>query len=84
MKLNQMSALSDSSTHYFWKAHAWVVSRRTPSSLPPDLIYIILRYVPTWAFLNIYEPEPLPYDVELQYDPWQQPDLDEPRAFGDY
>lgn len=84
MKLKHMSSMSDSSTHYYWRAHAWVVSRRTRSVLPPDLLYMILRYVPTWSYFNIYEkPEPV-YDCALQYDPWQQPDLDEPRAFGDY
>ena len=83
MKLRQMSALLDSTSHYFWRAHAYVVSRQTPSVLPPDLIFIILRYVPSWPYLDLYDPEPTP-DCELQFDPWQHTDIDEPRAFGDY
>ena len=85
MKVPQVSALSDSATHYYWRAHAWVISRRTHSVLPADLIYVVLRFVPTWSYFNIYEtPEAVTYDCALQYSPWQQPDLDEPRAFGDY
>ena len=51
MKLKLMSALLDSTTHHFWKAYAHVVSRNTPSVLPCDVVYIILRYVPSWQYL---------------------------------
>ena len=85
MKLKYMSALLDSTVHHFWKAHAHVVSRTTPSVLPCDLLYIILRFVPSWQYLNLYgRPDPPVYNCEIVHDPWQQPDLDEPRAFGDY
>ena len=83
MHLTQMTSILDSESHYFWKSHAVVVSRQTPSVLPPDLIFIILRYVPSWPYLDLYDPEPTP-DCELQFNPWQHTDLDEPRAFGDY
>ena len=43
MKLKLMSSLLDSTVHHFWKARAHVVSRTTPSVLPCDVIYIILR-----------------------------------------
>ena len=84
MKLAQVALLFDSQSHRFWKSHAHVVSRQTPSILPCDLIYIILRCVPSLSYLHLYEPEPAPYDCAQQYDPWQQPDLDEPKHFGDY
>ena len=77
------TAALDTQSHYFWKAHADVLSRTTPSVLPCDLVYLILRFVPTWTYCNAYDPED-ESDCESQYDPWQRPDLDEPRAFGDY
>ena len=85
MKLKQMAALLYSTTHHFWKAHAHAVSLTTPSILPCDLIYIILRFVPSWQYLNLYgRPDPPVYDCEKVYDPWSYADLDEPRDFGDY
>ena len=79
------TAALDSQSHFFWKAHADVLSRTVPSVLPRDLIYTILRFVPTWTYCNAYDPpDYYEFDCESQYDPWQQPDLDEPRAFGDY
>ncbi len=84
MILGQMSALFDSISHRYWKTHASELSRELPSMLPSDLVYIILRYVPSWRYLNLYDPDVAFYDCELQFDPWQRPDLDEPKPFGDY
>ena len=85
MKLKQMAALLDSTTHHFWKAHAHAVALTTPSILPCDLIYLILRFVPSWQYLNLYgEPDPPIYNCEIVHDAWSFADLDEPRAFGDY
>ena len=84
MILGQMSALFDSISHRYWKTHASELSRELPSMLPSDLVYIILRYVPSWQYLNQYDPDESFYDCELQFDPWQHTDIDEPRAFGDY
>ena len=84
MHLTQMTSILDSESHYFWKSHAVVVSRQTPSVLPCEVVYIILRYVPTWAYANLYDPGPPPYDCAMQFDPWSYPDLDKPKSFGDY
>ena len=35
--------------------------------------------------MNVYaDPEPAEFDCEMRHDPWSFPDLDEPKAFGDY
>ena len=61
------------------------MSQNIPSPLPTDLIYLILRLVPTYSYLNVYaDPAPAAFDCERQHDPWSFPDLDAPRAFGDY
>ena len=61
------------------------MSQTIPSPLPTDLIFLILRLVPTYSYLNVYaDPEPAEFDCERQHDPWSFPDLDAPRAFGDY
>ena len=73
--------MEESQHHHYWRAHAFCMSQNIPSPLPTDLVYLILRLVPTYSYMNVYaDPEP----CELQHDPWSFPDLDEPKAFGDY
>ena len=75
MKLRQMSALLDSTTLLLEGAR---VRRVAPdaqrAAARPDLHHPALRSL-------VAVP---PRDCELQFNPWQHADLDEPRAFGDY
>ena len=84
MILKTIESLEQNEYHHSWRAHAYVMSKSIPSSLPPDLVYLILRLVPTWSYLNLYDArEPL-VDCEQRHSPWCSPDLDAPKAFGDY
>ena len=85
MRLRFLRSLEDSQHHHYWRAHAFCMSQNIPSPLPTDLINRILRLVPTYSYLNVYaDPEPAEFDCEMRHDPWSFPDLDEPKAFGDY
>ena len=70
--------------HFYWRAHAYCMSRQLMSPLPSDILYLILRLVPSFSYMSVYSPEPPQYDCEEVYDCWSFPDLDQPRAFGDY
>ena len=85
MRLRYLRSLEESQHHHYWRAHAFCMSQTIPSCLPSDLIYLILRLVPTYSYMNVYaDPEPAEFDCERQHDPWAFPDLDKPKAFGDY
>ena len=59
--------------------------KQIPSPLPSDVLYMILRLVPTYSYMSVYaDPEPPEFNCEWVHDPWQFPDLDDPHAFGDY
>ena len=85
MRLKYLRSLEEGQQHYYWSAHAYCMSKLIPSPLPSDLLYLILRLVPTYSYLSVYaDPEPPEFNCECVHDPWSFTDLDEPRAFGDY
>ena len=83
MRLDFMRCLEENQHHYYWRSHAYCISKTYPSPLPADIVYLILRLVPTFSYLHAYRDE-VPFDCELQHDPWGFPDIDAPKAFGDY
>ena len=85
MRLKYLQSLEEGQHHYYWRAHAYCMSKQIPSPLPSDVLYMILRLVPTYSYMSVYaDPEPPEFNCEWVHDPWQFPDLDEPHAFGDY
>ena len=86
MILKQVASFERNQFHYYWKAHAYCMSKTMSSPLPCDLVYLILRLVPTYGYLNLYDMrEPLvEFNCEHRHDPWSYSDLDAPKAFGDY
>jgi hypothetical protein len=86
MILKTLHGLEHNQFHHYWKAHAYCMSKSTPSPLPSEILFLILRLVPTTTYLNLYDMrEPLmEFDCENRHDPWSYSDLDAPKAFGDY
>ena len=68
----------------YYESHAFALSHTIPSSLPADVVYIILRMVPTSGYLRAYT-DPIfgsvpDEDVENRPYPW----CSDIRMFGDY
>jgi hypothetical protein len=75
----------DFTGHHYWTAHAYCMSKMLSSPLPTDIVFIILRMVPTLSYLRAYsEPDPPLFDCERCYDACSFSDLNEPKAYGDY
>ena len=86
MMLKTLHSLEQNQFHHYWEAHAYCISKSTPSPLPCEILFLILRLVPTTTYLDLYDMrEPLmEFDCENRHDPWSYSDLDAPKAFGDY
>ena len=85
MRLKYLRSLEEGQQHFYWRAHAYCMSKQIAGPLPSDVLYMILRLVPTYSYLSVYaDLEPPEFNCECVHDPWSFTDLDEPRAFGDY
>ena len=70
--------------HEYYESHAFALSHSIMSPLPSDILYLILRLVPTGRYLRVYD-EPIfggvtLNDVETRYYPW----CTDHRMFGDF
>ena len=75
----------DFAGHYYWPAHALSMSLMLASPLPTDILYIILRMVPSLAYLDAYcSPDSPLFDSERCYDDCSFSDLHAPRPYGHY
>ena len=68
----------------YYKSHAYALSHTILSPIPSDVLYIILRMVPTSAYLRAYD-DPIfgsapDADLENRSYPWGS----DHRMFGDY
>ena len=75
----------DFTGHHYWTAHAYCMSKMLASPLPSDIVFIILRMVPTLSYLRAYsESDPPLFDCERCYAACSFSDLSAPKAYGDY
>ena len=75
----------DFAGHYYWKAHAHCLSRMLLSPLPSDILYIILRMVPSVSYLTAYAiPDPPLFDCERCFEDASFSDLHAPKPYGFY
>ena len=73
----------DFAGHYYWPSHALAMSLMIDSPLPSAVVYLILRMVPSMAYLDAYcTPDPPLYDCERCFDACSFSDLHAPRPYG--
>ena len=75
----------DFSGHYYWPAHALHLSLMLASPLPSEIVFIILRMVPSLTYLSVYSiPDPPLFDCEQRFDNYSYADLHAPKPYGSY
>ena len=78
-------SVPDFAGYYYWPSHALSLSLLLDSPLPSEIVYIILRMVPTWSYLSAYSsPDPPLFDCERRYDDYSFPDIHAPKPYGCY